>query len=212
MHRTTVRDLLAVSALAGVAVTLVSAGAGCPGWLSRTTGAAEREPQTSATQNAEGRTMETATFGAGCFWGVEAKFRRVDGVTDTAVGYSGGHAADPTYEQVCTGRTGHAEVVKVTFDPGRVTYAELLEEFWECHDPTQRDRQGPDIGTQYRSLILYHSPEQERVARESLKARQDSGEYRRPIATEITAAGPFWRAEEYHQRYLEKRGLETCGY
>ena len=155
--------------------------------------------------------MEKATFAAGCFWGVEATFRRIDGVTDVTVGYTGGHADHPTYEQVCTRRTGHAEAVEVTFDPARVTYGALLDAFWACHDPTQLNRQGPDRGTQYRSAIFHHTPEQQEVARASLEAREASGKHRRPIVTEITAATTFWPAEEYHQRYLEKRGLDTCG-
>jgi peptide-methionine (S)-S-oxide reductase len=151
-----------------------------------------------------------ATFGAGCFWGVEAAFRRVKGVVDTAVGYEGGITENPTYHDVCTDRTGHAEVVQVEFDPEQVSYEQLLEVFWSIHDPTQVNRQGPDVGTQYRSVIFYHSPEQEAVARKSKEALERSGRYRRPIATAIEPARVFWRAEEYHQRYLEKRGLASC--
>jgi peptide-methionine (S)-S-oxide reductase len=151
--------------------------------------------------------MAIATFGAGCFWGVESAFRGLDGVTATSVGYAGGHRANPTYEQVCAGATGHAEVVHVDYDPARIAYEDLLETFWHCHDPTQVDRQGPDIGKQYRSVIFFHSPEQERAARES-KAREDaSGRHRRPIATAIEPAGEFWMAEDYHQQYFEKRGM-----
>ena len=153
---------------------------------------------------------EIATFGAGCFWGVEAAFRRVPGVLDAVSGYSGGHTENPSYKDVCTDRTGHAEVVQVTFDPLKVTYEQLLDIFWKIHDPTQVNRQGPDFGTQYRTAIFYHSPEQEAAARKSKQALEASGTLRRPIATEITPAGPFWRAEEYHQRYLEKRGAESC--
>ena len=153
---------------------------------------------------------EVATFGAGCFWGVEAAFRRVPGVLDAVSGYSGGHTENPSYKDVCTDRTGHAEVVQVTFDPSKVTYEQLLDIFWKIHDPTQVNRQGPDFGTQYRTAIFYHSPEQEAAARKSKQALEASGTLRRPIATEITPAGPFWRAEEYHQRYLEKRGAESC--
>ena len=152
--------------------------------------------------------MEKATFGAGCFWGVEAAFREVPGVTDVAVGYSGGHHENPSYEDVCTGRTGHAEVVEVSFDPERVSYDDLLRKFWEVHDPTQRDRQGWDVGTQYRSAIFFHSPEQREAAERSKEEAQ--GRHRKPIATEITPASAFWRAEEYHQRYLEKRGQASC--
>ncbi len=154
--------------------------------------------------------MEKATFGAGCFWGVEAVFRQVEGVRATAVGYAGGTAENPTYKQVCTGTTGHAEVVQVEFDPGKVSYDRLLDVFWANHDPTTLNRQGPDVGTQYRSAIFTHSPEQEQAARASLEREQASGRYRRPIVTAIEPAGPFWRAEDYHQQYLEKRGLASC--
>ena len=154
--------------------------------------------------------LETATFAAGCFWGVEATFRHVDGVTDTAAGYSGGTTRGPTYKDVCTGRTGHAEVVRVTYDPSRVSYERLLEAFWGCHDPTTRDRQGPDVGSQYRSAIFFHGPEQEAAAKASKEKLDRSGKFARPIVTEITAAGEFYRAEEYHQRYLEKKRISTC--
>ena len=154
--------------------------------------------------------MAKATFGAGCFWGVEARFRQVPGVIDTAVGYSGGTVANPTYEQVCTGRTGHAEVVQIEYDPDRVTYEQLLDVFWNCHDPTTLNRQGPDVGTQYRSVIFFHTPEQQAAAEASKRALQESGRFPRPIVTEIAPAGPFYRAEEYHQRYLEKHGLPSC--
>jgi peptide-methionine (S)-S-oxide reductase len=154
--------------------------------------------------------MAKATFGAGCFWGVEAEFRRLEGVTATAVGYSGGHTKDPTYKDVCTDRTGHAEVVQVEYDPARASYEQLLDVFWECHDPTQRNRQGFDVGTQYRSVIFYHDEAQQAAALASKQKLEQSGRYRKPIATEITAAGPFYRAEEDHQRYLEKRGLTSC--
>ena len=154
--------------------------------------------------------MEIATFGAGCFWGIEAAFRQVPGVTDAVVGYAGGHTANPTYKDVCTDGTGHAEVVQVTFDPEQLSYEKLLEVFWQIHDPTQLNRQGPDFGTQYRSAIFFHSPEQEAVARKSKEQAQASGRFRRPIVTEITPASAFYRAEEYHQRYLEKRGAASC--
>ena len=154
--------------------------------------------------------LEIATFGAGCFWGVEAAFRRVPGVLDAVSGYAGGHTENPSYREVCTDRTGHAEVVQVTFDPAKVSYEQLLDVFWKMHDPTQVNRQGPDFGTQYRTAIFYHSPEQEATARRSKQALEASGRFRHSIATEITPAGPFWRAEEYHQRYLEKRGAESC--
>ncbi|HEX4594422.1 MAG TPA: peptide-methionine (S)-S-oxide reductase MsrA [Bryobacteraceae bacterium] len=154
--------------------------------------------------------MEKATFGAGCFWGVEAAFRQVKGVKATAVGYMGGKLNDPTYQDVCTDRTGHAEVVQVEFDPAEVSYEELLRVFWDNHDPTTLNRQGPDTGTQYRSVIFYHTPEQEAVAKASKEALAKSGRFKKPIVTEITAAPEFWRAEDYHQQYLEKRGLAHC--
>ncbi len=150
--------------------------------------------------------MEKATFGAGCFWGVEAAFRKIGGVADVAVGYSGGATRNPTYENVCTGQTGHAEVVEVTFDPGHVDYKHLLEVFLACHDPTQLNRQGFDTGTQYRSAIFFHTPEQETAARASLEALQVSGKADGDVVTEISPASDFWRAEEYHQRYMEKQG------
>jgi peptide-methionine (S)-S-oxide reductase len=153
---------------------------------------------------------EIATFGAGCFWGIEAAFRRVPGVVDAAAGYSGGHTENPTYKNVCTDETGHAEVVQVTFDPARVSYKTLLDVFWRVHDPTQVNRQGPDFGSQYRTAIFFHSPEQETAAKESKAELETSGTLRRPVATEITPAGKFHRAEEYHQRYLEKRGAASC--
>jgi peptide-methionine (S)-S-oxide reductase len=154
--------------------------------------------------------MEKATFGAGCFWGVEAAFRQVDGVTGTEVGYSGGSFPSPTYKDVCSGRTGHAEVVQVTFDPARVSFEELLDVFWQSHDPTTPNRQGPDVGEQYRSAIFFHSAEQEAAARASKARAEASGRFRRPIVTEITPASAFYRAEDYHQQYLEKRGFASC--
>jgi len=150
--------------------------------------------------------MEKATFGAGCFWGVESFFREVPGVTDVASGYAGGQVENPTYRQVCTDTTGHAEVVEVTFDPAKVSYGRLAELFFKMHDPTQLNRQGPDVGTQYRSVIFVHSPEQARVAEEKRAEAQASGRYKRPVVTTIEAAKPFWRAEDYHQRYFEKNG------
>jgi peptide-methionine (S)-S-oxide reductase len=153
---------------------------------------------------------EKATFGAGCFWGVEAAFRQVPGVIGTAVGYAGGTVDNPGYRLVCTDTTGHAEVVEVEYDPARVTYEKLLDVFWDNHDPTQLNRQGPDVGTQYRSVIFYHSEAQRQAAEASKEARQASGKHRRPIVTAIQPAAPFWRAEEYHQQYLEKRGRSSC--
>jgi peptide-methionine (S)-S-oxide reductase len=154
--------------------------------------------------------MEKATFGAGCFWGIEEAFRHVEGVTETAVGYMGGRVEDPTYQDVCTGRTGHAEVVHLTYDPARVSYEKLLDLFWSIHDPTQVNRQGPDFGTQYRTVIFFHTPEQEAAARASKQQLDASGRLRRPVATAIEPAPAFWRAEDYHQRYFEKRGISSC--
>ena len=150
--------------------------------------------------------MAMATFGAGCFWGIEAAFLKVDGVTDAASGYAGGSVDNPTYEAVCSGATGHAEVVQVNFDPASVTYEELLEVFWTIHDPTTLNRQGPDLGTQYRSAIYTHSPNQEAAARQSLAQKEDSRSFRDPIVTEISELSEFFRAEDYHQRYFERRG------
>ena len=153
---------------------------------------------------------QRATFGAGCFWGVEATFRQVPGVVDAAVGYAGGTTENPTYREVCSDRTGHAEVVQVEYDPEIVTYERVLDVFWANHDPTPLNRQGPDVGTQYRSAIFFHTPDQEAAARASKERLDRSGRFRRPIVTEITPAPAFYRAEEYHQRYLEKRGLAHC--
>jgi peptide-methionine (S)-S-oxide reductase len=155
-------------------------------------------------------TTENATFGAGCFWGVEAAFRRVPGVVQTAVGYMGGTLRNPTYQDVCTDQTGHAEVVQVEYDASRVSYDDLLKVFWENHDPTQLNRQGPDLGMQYRSVIFFNTPEQETAARASKEGLERAGVYKRPIVTEIRPASDFWRAEDYHQQYLEKRGLAHC--
>lgn len=154
--------------------------------------------------------LQTAMFGAGCFWGVESTFRNVDGVVETAVGYSGGTTENPTYRDVCTDRTGHAEVVQVQYDPSKVSYEELLRVFWDNHDPTTLNRQGPDLGMQYRSAIFYHNEEQRQIAEASKERLSKSGKYRRPIVTEITPASTFYRAEEYHQRYLEKQGKTSC--
>lgn len=150
---------------------------------------------------------EKTTFGAGCFWGVEAAFRKIKGVVSTAVGYSGGRLKNPTYDDVCTDQTGHAEVVQVEYDPSRVTYDQLLDLFWQLHDPTTPNRQGPDIGTQYRSAIFYHTPEQKGAAEASKERLRKSGRHQRPIVTEITPAAEFYRAEEYHQQYFDKRGI-----
>src|SRR5579859_4535662 len=154
--------------------------------------------------------QQTATFGAGCFWGVEAAFRQTPGVLATAVGYAGGKLDNPTYQDVCTDRTGHAEVVQVDYDPAKVSYDDLLKVFWAEHDPTTMNRQGPDVGSQYRSVIFFHTPEQEAAAKASKEKLERSGKYKRPVVTQIVAAPTFYRAEEYHQQYLEKRGLAHC--
>lgn len=155
--------------------------------------------------------MEKATFAAGCFWGVEDVFMDLPGVVSTRVGYTGGRLENPTYRDVCSGATGHAEAVEVTFDPALISYERLLDLFWECHDPTQLNRQGPDHGTQYRSVIFYHSPEQQRAAEQSLERQDSSGRHRRRIVTEIVPASTFWAAEEYHQKYHQKHG-GGCGF
>jgi len=192
--------------LLGVVLVCV---AGCDGALE------ERASKTmsrtnNATDSGGKAKMEKAMFGAGCFWGVEAAFRQAKGVADTAAGYSGGTLEKPTYKDVCGRKTGHAEVVEVTFDPSVVTYEQLLDVFWKCHNPTQVNRQGPDVGAQYRSAIFYHTPEQQAAAVASKEKLEKSGAHKKPIATEITPASTFWRAEEYHQRYLEKQGGGSC--
>ncbi len=154
--------------------------------------------------------MAIATFAAGCFWGVEDAFRQVDGVTKTTVGYTGGTAKNPSYKEVCTGRTGHAEAVEVEFDPAKVSYMQLLGVFWKSHDPTTMNRQGPDVGTQYRSAIFYHDAEQEAEARASKAELEKEHVFKRPIVTEIQPSGEFYRAEDYHQQYFEKQGIRSC--
>jgi peptide-methionine (S)-S-oxide reductase len=153
---------------------------------------------------------EKGTFGAGCFWGVEETFRKLKGVVSTAVGYAGGTKHNPTYEDVCTDETGHAEVVEIEFDPSQLKYEDLLDVFWSNHNPTTLNRQGPDVGTQYRSVIFYHSPGQKSAAETSREQIDKSGRFRQPVVTQIEPAPRFWPAEEYHQRYLEKRGLAHC--
>lgn len=154
--------------------------------------------------------MEFATFGAGCFWGVEETFRKMPGVISTAVGYMGGEKENPTYHDVCSDRTGHAEVVHIEFDPTQISYDQLLDVFWKSHNPTTINRQGPDVGTQYRSVIFYHSPEQKNIADASIKKLTEQQVYKNPIVTQVVPAEPFYRAEEYHQKYLKKRGLDNC--
>lgn len=154
--------------------------------------------------------IEKATFAAGCFWGVEETFRALPGVVDSAVGFMGGTTESPSYREVCGGRTGHAEVVHLEYDPAKISYDELLDAFWGCHDPTTLNRQGPDVGSQYRSAIFFHTPAQESAARASKERFDAEGRFRRPIVTAIEPAPTFWRAEEYHQRYLEKRGAASC--
>jgi len=154
--------------------------------------------------------LETATFGGGCFWGVEDAFMKVKGVKETAVGFMGGTTKNPTYEEVCTDKTGHAEVVQLKYDSGEVSYEDLLEIFWSIHDPTTPNKQGPDVGSQYRSVIFYHSKEQEKLAKKSRKELRESGKYRNKIVTEILPAPEFYRAEERHQKYNQKHGISKC--
>ena len=156
--------------------------------------------------------MAVATFAAGCFWGIEAAFRRIDGVTSTAVGYTGGHTSDPSYKEVCSDTTGHAEAVQIEFDPARVSYQQLLDVFWNIHDPTQVNRQGPDVGSQYRSAVFFHDAEQEAAARDSKTHLEGEKRFNAPIATEITPAQTFHMAEDYHQQYFEKQGFRRGGH
>lgn len=189
-----------------LAITL----AGCGGRPAESKPELSNCPPMPAPQNPTTPRLEKATFGAGCFWGVEQVFRQVPGVTDAAVGYAGGKVDNPTYRQVCAHDTGHAEVVEVTFDPAKVTYARLVDIFFKIHDPTTLNRQGPDIGDQYRSVIFYHGDAQKSVAEEVRDAAAKSGRYRNPIVTFIEPAPRFWKAEEYHQRYFEKNGGPAC--
>lgn len=200
------------AAVLSVVAALALAGA----WMARAQGRDDSEHQgpavTADAAVADGKEakMEKAMFGAGCFWGVEVTFRNTKGVVDAAVGFSGGHTENPTYKQVCYENTGHAEVVYVTFDPTVISYEDLLKVFFENHDPTQLNRQGPDYGSQYRSVIFYYSDEQKATAEKVKEALNASGKYRAPVVTEIAAAKTFYPAEDYHQRYLEKRGLASC--
>ncbi len=167
----------------------------------------DRQIEPIVTGNMENKDMQKATFAAGCFWGVESMFRQIKGVISTSVGYTGGKMENPTYKDVCSDKTGHAEAVEVIYDPSQVSYEKLLEVFWDNHDPTTLNRQGPDFGTQYRSAIFYHTPEQEKAAIASKEALDKSGKFKRPIVTEIVPASEYYRAEEYHQQYYEKRGM-----
>lgn len=169
--------------------------------------AARKQPTTQPVPKEASMKTETATFAAGCFWGVESTFRKMPGVLRTQVGYTGGHTVNPTYKQVCSDTTGHAEAVEVEFDPSVVSYQTLLETFFENHDPTTPNRQGPDEGSQYRSAVFFHTPEQQQLAQAEKEKRNQSGEYVRPLVTEITAATAFYPAEDYHQQYFDKRGV-----
>jgi peptide-methionine (S)-S-oxide reductase len=169
--------------------------------------AATKKPATQPATQESAMKTQTATFAAGCFWGVESTFRKIPGVLSTQVGYTGGRTPNPTYKRVCTDNTGHAEAVRIEFDPSKVSYQTLLETFFENHDPTTRNRQGPDVGSQYRSVIFFHTPEQEPLARAEKQKRNDSGDYPHPLVTDITAAKVFYPAEEYHQQYFEKQGV-----
>jgi peptide-methionine (S)-S-oxide reductase len=180
------------------------------GGCSRPASQAATSEVAAASQPKGAGKMEKACFAAGCFWGVEAAFRQVPGVVETAVGYSGGTTDEPTYKEVCSGRTGHAEVVQVDFDAETVSFQRLLEVFFAIHDPTTLNRQGPDVGSQYRSAVFYHSPEQKTAAEAMKQQLEASGKFSRPIVTEVTPASAFWRAEEYHQRYVEKHGGGGC--
>jgi peptide-methionine (S)-S-oxide reductase len=177
--------------------------AGCGPALSQ-----DKPASTQPTTQESDMNLQTATFAAGCFWGVQSTFDRVPGVVSTRVGYTGGKMVNPTYRDVCGDQTGHAEALEIKFDPQKVTYQQLLTVFFENHDPTTVDSQGPDFGTQYRSAIFYHSDEQKRLAEAEKKTRNDSGDYVHPIVTEIVAAGPFYAAEDHHQKYFEKMGEE----
>jgi peptide-methionine (S)-S-oxide reductase len=168
------------------------------------------KPGAAKEESAKMDKIEKADFGAGCFWGVEETFRKIPGVKSTAVGFEGGTLESPSYKDVCTGKTGHAETVQVEYDPAQVSYGQLLDVFWNNHDPTTRNRQGPDVGAQYRSVIFYHTPEQKAAALASKAKIERGGKFKQPVVTQIVPASTFWRAEEYHQKYLEKRGMSSC--
>jgi len=209
-HVTAGRHRLFVAASAVLAWALALGGCAEEG-VQPMSDATESRSQAAASDKGPGTgRTEKATFAAGCFWGVEAAFRGVKGVTATTVGYTGGHFDNPTYEDVCSDRTGHAEAVLVAFDPDQVSYGQLLDVFWNCHDPTTADRQGPDVGSQYRSAIFYHDAAQRSAAEASKKALGASGRVAGPIVTQIVPAPTFWPAEDYHQQYLEKRGRASC--
>ena len=177
----------------------------------QTTAKEPNRPELAKTENPpQSGKYEKATFAAGCFWGVEASFRAIDGVVGTRVGYTGGQRENPTYRQVCTGKTGHAEAVQVTYDPKKVSFEDLLDVFWKIHDPTTPNRQGPDVGTQYRSAIFYHTPQQQTLAQASIQKLEKAARFKRSIVTQIAPAAEFYKAEEYHQRYLEKQGKTSC--
>lgn len=204
-----------IVSIAGLVLVVIAGGWYLAGWLGLTRTAMaetenEKKMKMSDDMTEDKGHMEKAMFGAGCFWGVEAAFRQIEGVTATAVGYAGGSTEHPSYKDVCSGATGHAEVVQVTYDPSRVSYDKLLEVFWNEHDPTQVNRQGPDIGDQYRTVIFYENQAQKTAAEMSKKELAESGKYKRPIATSIEPAPTFYMAEDYHQQYLEKRGLSSC--
>lgn len=201
--------LLRESAITIVLAALIMGGAGCER-SGRVEVAEEQGADRDVVADQGGGKMEKATFAAGCFWGVEAAFRQVKGVKATEVGYSGGSTLDPTYKEVCTDTTGHAESVEVAYDPAVVSYEQLLDVFWGCHNPTQLNRQGPDVGTQYRSVIFFHNEKQKETATASMDKLAKSGKYSGPIVTEILPAPKFYKAEDYHQQYLEKRGLSEC--
>jgi peptide-methionine (S)-S-oxide reductase len=203
-----VRGLLLATAV--LAPFLASCGQGSAAPIQGHDGKSNRQSPKAESTKGESTKMEKAAFGAGCFWGVEAAFRQIQGVKSTTVGYEGGTFESPTYQEVCTGKTGHAETVEIEFDPAKVSYDQLLDVFWNNHDPTTKNRQGPDVGVQYRSVIFYHTPEQKKEALASIEKLKKSGKFKRPIVTQVVPASTFWKAEEYHQQYLEKHGLSSC--